>query len=143
MSKSVCFSTVKYQFYFRMLHKLSCLRQIVFVSWIIIWELSLHNIENENLICHLTTSVQIQKQLSTCLHTIPGFVSFSALCFCVLTRQSSVHSSNAISKLAEKLPPFVAANVFAIDFSDRNSDINVVNIRVTACRHHVNQKVTF
>lgn len=44
---------------------------------------------------------------------------------------------------SEKLPPFAAANVFAIDFSDRNSDINVVNSHVIACRHHVNQKVTF
>lgn len=70
-------------------------------------------------------------------------VSFSALGFYILALQNQVHSSNTISKLSEKLPPFVAANVFAIDFSDRNSDINVINIHVTACRHHVNQKVTF
>lgn len=90
---------------------------------------------------HKYIDLKVAANLFTYLPRIHA--SLLALGFYILTPQNSVHSSNAISKLSEKLPPFVAVNVFAIDFSDRNSDINVVNIPVTACRHHVNQKVTF
>ena len=80
----------------------------------------------------------------TCLHTFSGVVFPPQLeAFKDQHCRTGFTAAIAISKLSEKLPPFVAANVFAIDFSDRNSDINVVNSYVTACRHHVKQKVTF